>query len=748
MPTPFVISDEGNITIRTVDASGIINTPTITSSDPVWLSASGWSVPWGIESDAAGNLYVCDDGPGVVYKITPSFVLTRVAGSGVNSGPSGIPGPALDARLAEFGDINYLALDSAGNLYISYNGASVILAVNMQGTTQTILGVSIPAGNIDIVAGVLNDLTYSGDTGPATSAGIPSPNGIAVDAAGNLYICSTGLDPSQDGARIRKVDHATGIITTVAGNGTVGWSGDGGAATSAGLGRATGVALDASGNIYITSSYAGPQANVRVVNTQGTTQTILGLSVDAGNIATVAGGSSVGYGGDGGPATSALLGFTVGIGHSGPWASRIDTNGDLYIGDNGNNRIRKVDGLTGIITTVVNTSGVAGYTGDGGPATSATIAGFGFYTEDLALWSPSSPPPGNIIVTKVTIPTGSPPQLFDFIPSWGSPPVAFTLTDGESNDSGPLTSGTYSVVEIPVVGWVTTTSSNPANIVVTAGNTTIVIFTNTRLMRQTLVFDEAAKGWSVDVGSPPFFVHGVDYGASLGTPTSDTVVGCGDGTIRILQADGTEVATTVVATGADNAGDARALKRIGDVFLKAVIEPGSPITLAFYAAQYGVPVGGLLPALLAGGGTLAPYIVDGAGAAIDVQDLEMILSWPTGAGNELDLWQPVLMPIPAAILSRRTDGIAVGKGYQHVYLVNATFAATADVVLTLNTDQGIFTQTWPASGTLAVLTRVMQKMPPNKFKVCEYQIASTSHFTYLDSRSGSGNGADQGRMRF
>jgi hypothetical protein len=244
----------------------------------------------------------------------------------------------------------------------------------------------------------------------------------------------------------------------------------------------------------------------------------------------------------------------------------------------------------------------------------------------------------------------------------------------------------------------------------------------------TLVFDEAAKGWSVDVGSPAFTAHGIDYGSAV----SDTVVGCADGSVRVLQAVGTEVATSIVATGADNAGDARALKRVGDVFVKAVIQPSNPVTLAFYSGQYASTVSGLLPLSLTGSGALVSYIVDGAGTAIDVLDLEMALSWPTGAGNELDLWQPVLMPLPAAILSRRTDGVAVGRGYQHVYLVNATFAATAPVTLTLNTDQGTFTKTWPASGTLAVLTRVMEKMPPNKFKVCEYQIASTAQFYLFD----------------
>jgi hypothetical protein len=240
----------------------------------------------------------------------------------------------------------------------------------------------------------------------------------------------------------------------------------------------------------------------------------------------------------------------------------------------------------------------------------------------------------------------------------------------------------------------------------------------------TLVFDEAAKGWSVDVGAVPFTCHGIDYDPGV----SDTIVGRSDGSLCILQAGGTEAATSVVATGADNAGDARALKRVGDVFVRALVASGEPVNLAFYESQYQTAVSGLTPASISGTGELAPYIIDGAGAAIDLIDLEMILSWNTFAGNELDLWQPVLMPLPAAILSRRTDGIAVGRGYQHVYLANLTFAATEAVTVTLNTDQGEFSQTWPASGTLGVLTRVMMKFPPNKFKVCEYEITSGAEF--------------------
>jgi hypothetical protein len=241
----------------------------------------------------------------------------------------------------------------------------------------------------------------------------------------------------------------------------------------------------------------------------------------------------------------------------------------------------------------------------------------------------------------------------------------------------------------------------------------------------TLVYDEAGKGWSVDTAGNTFFAcHGIDYGPAV----SDTVVGCSDGSVRVLQSGGVESVNAVVATGADNAGDVRALKRVGDVFFRAQVDSAGPVNLSFYQSQYESVIVGFPPASLGGTGSLLPYIIDVGGTAIDVVDIAVILAWNAGTSTELDLWQPVLMPLPAAILSRRTDGIAVGKGYQHVYMVNATFAATAPVTLILNTDQGVFSQTWPASGTLAVLTRVMEKMPPNKFKVCEYQIASTQPF--------------------
>jgi sugar lactone lactonase YvrE len=180
---------------------------------------------------------------------------------------------------------------------------------------------------------------FSGDGGPATSARIFNAHGIAVDSSGNLYIADT------DNWRIRKVS-TSGIISTVAGKGTEGFSGDGGAATSAEL-YPWGVALDPSGNLYIAD---GRNYRVRKVSTSGI-------------ISTVAGNGIKGFSGDGGPATSAELGFTVGV--------ALDSAGNIYIADAGNNRIRKVS-TSGIISTVAG-NGTRGFSGDGGPATSAEL---------------------------------------------------------------------------------------------------------------------------------------------------------------------------------------------------------------------------------------------------------------------------------------------------------------------------------------------------------------------------------------
>jgi sugar lactone lactonase YvrE len=185
---------------------------------------------------------------------------------------------------------------------------------------------------------------FNGDNQAATSAQLTNPFGLAVDASGNLFIADSG------NARIRKVAAGTGIITTVAGTGTAGFNGDNQAATSALLNTPTGLALDPSGNLFIADRF-----NHRIRK----------VAAGTGIITTVAGTGTDGFGGDGGPAGSAQLNNPVGL--------ALDPSGNLFIGDSFNHRIRRVAAGTGIITTVAGT-GTGGFGGDGGPAGSARLA--------------------------------------------------------------------------------------------------------------------------------------------------------------------------------------------------------------------------------------------------------------------------------------------------------------------------------------------------------------------------------------
>ncbi|HXP85573.1 MAG TPA: IPT/TIG domain-containing protein [Bryobacteraceae bacterium] len=266
-------------------------------------------------------------------------VITTVAGTNTNS-YSGDGGPATSASLSTPLGI---ATDFTGNLFIADSGNFRLREVTTAGIINTVagngmVGFGLGGGNI-------------GDGGPATSAelgpaSVPFMAGVAVDLGGNVYITDVG------NYRVRKVD-PSGTITTVAGSGSPIPGGDGGPATSAGFMEPTGVAVDLFRNIYIADAV---NFRVRVVNAAGT-------------IKTYAGNGTVGYSGDGGPATSAQLSVPVGL--------ALDLQGNLYIAEAGNvvygSRIRKVD-TSGIITTVAGT-GTIGYSGDGGPAINAQLGG-------------------------------------------------------------------------------------------------------------------------------------------------------------------------------------------------------------------------------------------------------------------------------------------------------------------------------------------------------------------------------------
>ena len=272
-----------------------------------------------VKFDASGNMFIVDVNNNVIRKVNTAGVITTVVGNGV-AGFSGDGGPANAAQLNY---PNAIAFDATGNLYISDGNNGRVRKVDAAGVITTFAG------------GGTGPL---GDGGAAIAATL-STNGITCNS-GNLYIADNSNQ------RIRKVS-ASGIITTVAGNGTPGFSGDGGPATSAKLLFPTSTAFDIAGNMYISD---GANVRIRKVSTGGI-------------ITTYAGNGTQGYSGDGGPAASAELFQPTGI--------FMDGSDNLYIADQLSNRIRKVSN-TGIITTIAG-NGTRAFSGDGGQATSAEL---------------------------------------------------------------------------------------------------------------------------------------------------------------------------------------------------------------------------------------------------------------------------------------------------------------------------------------------------------------------------------------
>jgi len=278
--------------------------------------------PGGVAVDSTGNIYIADFNNSRIRKVNTSGIITTVAGTGT-AGYSGDGGAATAAMLNRPVSVT---VDSSGNMYIGDRYNNRIRRVNTSGIITTVAGTG--------TAG------YSGDGGAATAANLNNPIGVAIDSTANMYIADYFNN------RIRKVN-TSGIITTIAGTGTAGYSGDGGAATAARIDGPYGVAIDSSGNMYIADTN---NHRIRKVNTSGI-------------ITTVAGTGTAGYSGDGGAATAARI--------YSPYGVTIDSTGNMYIADGTDNRIRKVNS-SGIISTVAGT-GTAGYSGDGGAAIAARI---------------------------------------------------------------------------------------------------------------------------------------------------------------------------------------------------------------------------------------------------------------------------------------------------------------------------------------------------------------------------------------
>ncbi len=319
----FIIS---NARVRKVDTNGIITT--VVGNGQIGNSGDGGlainaqlNAPSGLAVDANGNLYIADINNASVRKVDTNGIISRVAGTGV-AGFSGDGGPAANARLRYPSGV---VVDAAGNLYITDTQNGRIRKVDIDGIITTVAGRGGEGA--------------SGDGGPATNALLNRPSDVTVDASGNLYI------DDNFSYRIRKVA-SNGIITTVAG-GTQGYGGDGGPATSASLNNTTGITIDSNGNLIFADA-----RRVRKISTNGT-------------ITTIAGNGTISFGGDGGLATNANLLTPSGL--------TVDGAGNLYISDSGNNRIRKVS-AEGIITTIAGNGVEYLYgTGDNGPALNAAV---------------------------------------------------------------------------------------------------------------------------------------------------------------------------------------------------------------------------------------------------------------------------------------------------------------------------------------------------------------------------------------
>ena len=332
----LLVADELNARVRTITSSIVTTFAGGYIGDNQRATQAAFVEAENLAFDLFGNYYVADAGGNRIRKVDPTGRITTVAGTGV-SGYTGDFGPATQAQLyTPFG----VAADPFGNLFISDTTNLVIRKVDASGTITTFASypgfsdlltiVSDNSGNlyvaddgscvvhkitsggtISVVAGVLGNCGYNGDGIPATTALLNGPYGVAIDAKGNLYLGDYGNN------RVRKVS-TSGIITTIAGNGNCGFSGDGGTATLAMLCTPEGVAVDPSGNVYI-----GDYSNFRIRTVNR-----------AGKINTIAGTGLAGYNGENLPATSTNIG--------GPVTPGIDILGNVYFLDDDAIRVRKI----------------------------------------------------------------------------------------------------------------------------------------------------------------------------------------------------------------------------------------------------------------------------------------------------------------------------------------------------------------------------------------------------------------------
>lgn len=413
------------VSVTTGNISTVAGTGTcFYSGDGGPASSAELNDPSGVAVDSTGNLFIADTNNCLIREVSASTgVISTAAGTPpditglLHCGNSGDGGPASNAKV---GFVNGLAMDSSGNLFLADPSSCVIRKI----TAST--------GIISTVAGAAGSCGYSGDGGPGTSAKVNAPYGVAVDRFGNVFIADTS------NCVIRKVASSNAQISTVAGTGSCGFSGDGGLATSAQINQPYGVAVDSSGNFFI-ADYKN--SVIREVSAStASIFTFAGVAVPDPNHA----GQMIGlpaFSGDGYLATDAELAFL----NATPYGAGLatDRSGNVFIADTANHAIRKVSASTGIITTVAG-NGLIGFSGDGGPATSAQL----FYPRDVAVDGSGNTyivDSGNCVIRKISASTG-------IIST-----VAGTLPDssghyfcGFSGDGGPATSAQLYPIDLMI----------------------------------------------------------------------------------------------------------------------------------------------------------------------------------------------------------------------------------------------------------------------------------------------------------
>ncbi len=329
------INDYFNGRVRKVTADGKISTIIGKGYPPYYgdgnLSANATlNVPRSPVFDTTGNMYVVDGGNRIVRKISPSGRISTIAGNG----RAGNGGDGGDAQSASFMDPVAAIADASGNVFIADAQANLVRKVTPAGIISTFAG-----GGPFIASTPTGPVYTNGDGGPANNAVLNYPYSLAWDSEGNLYIgCSLS---------IRKVT-PNGIISSVIGGGSWGFGGDGGPASQAQITVVEGMLVDPAGNLIFVDSM---NARIRKIS-------------PAGIISTVAGNGTFGFGGDGGSATSAAVGRLTGN-------IALDRSGSLYFSDQNNNRVRKIS-PNGIISTLAG-SGARGFSGDGDLALGANM---------------------------------------------------------------------------------------------------------------------------------------------------------------------------------------------------------------------------------------------------------------------------------------------------------------------------------------------------------------------------------------